>query len=542
MGNAVEVTESGWRRAGLWPNVSLGEMIAATAAERPDALLHAYSSRGERTATLEDIHGRGRRLAAALVRRGVCPGDVVAVQLPNWLENAVVSQAVAILGGVLLPIVHIFGPAELGFILADSRAVAFIVPDCWHKFDYLDRLKRLPDLPSLRTIIVLGETIPDGAQSLAALMDEEVAGETFLSVRDADDPALLLYTSGTTAEPKGVVHSSRSFIAELLSQIHEGEPLECWLSPWPAGHIAGTIGVLGHALLGRPMVIMDAWDPQVAARLIEERQVAQLSGTPLHLSGLMAAARSTGNSLRSLHTFLLGATTVPESLVLESERAGIRCCRCYGSTELPTLSQGRQSDPTEKRLLTDGSLNAGCAVRIVDEEGRDLPLGTEGELAVKGPELFLRYTDPVLDEAAFLPGRWFLSGDIGLLDAEGFVTITDRKKDIIIRGGENISSREVEGLVLRLPGVGEAAAIGLPDQRLGERVCVVLVTQSGAAAPSLAQIGRAFADMGVAVQKTPEAVLVVAELPRTPTGKVQKAELRRMVAAGELSPYLSRAE
>jgi acyl-CoA synthetase (AMP-forming)/AMP-acid ligase II len=203
---------------------------------------------------------------------------------------------------------------------------------------------------------------------------------------------------------------------------------------------------------------------------------------------------------------------------------------------MPTVSQCNSADPLEKRLNTDGRPNAGVEVRIVDDAGTDLPTGAEGEIAVRGAERFAGYTDPVLNTASFLPGGWFLTGDIGRLDGDGYLAITDRKKDIIIRGGENVSSREVEELLLAVPGIREAAAIGAPDERLGERICAV-VTLDGSAEVSVATIDAAFREIGVARQKTPEFLVIVGEFPRTPSGKVQKAELRRDLAAqGHFAP------
>jgi acyl-CoA synthetase (AMP-forming)/AMP-acid ligase II len=199
---------------------------------------------------------------------------------------------------------------------------------------------------------------------------------------------------------------------------------------------------------------------------------------------------------------------------------------------MPTVSQCAPDDPLEKRLNTDGRPNVGVEVRIVDDGGADVPDGAEGEVAVRGPERFAGYTDPELGGSSFLPGGWFLTGDIGRLDPEGYLAITDRKKDIIIRGGENISSREIEELLMQVPGVREAAAIGAPDPRLGERVCAVLLLEQDAAVPTLETIGDVFANLGVARQKTPEALAIVDAFPRTPTGKVQKAELRRTLATG----------
>ena len=517
--------QGAWRAQGLWRDLALGEAMAEAATQTPGALLHIRGAESATQATLAEVHQRGRALAGSLTALGVGPGDTVAMQLPNCLENAVVFQAAGALGCTLLPIVHIYGPAELSHILADSGAKALIVPDRWRSIDYLERVARLPNLPRLAHTIVLGDDVPPDCLSWGALPEGEVPG----AATRPDDVALLLYTSGTTAAPKGVRHSSRTLLAELFAQVRSRQS-GGWFAPWPSGHIAGTLAILAHGVLGRDVAMLESWDAVAAAELIERFAVEQTSGTPFHLTGILEAAARDDRDLSSLRQFVVGATSVPPALVAEAEQAGVRCVRCYGSTELPTLTQCAPEDPLDKRLNTDGRLNPGCEVRFLDDAGEDVRVGAEGELAVRGPERFVGYTDPALDAAAFLPGGWFLTGDIGRMDDEGFVTITDRKKDIIIRGGENISSREVEELLLRLPGVAEAAAIGWPDPQLGERVCAVLRT-GGEKRPTLAEVAALFADIGVARQKTPERLAFVDDFPRTPSGKIQKASLRRQLFA-----------
>lgn len=520
--------EADWRQMGLWQDQSLAQAMAAAASAQPNAPLHFFGAEGEKLVTLGQVHTQGLALAGSFHALGLRPGDTIAMQLPNGLENAVLFQAAAALGITLLPIVHIYGPHELAHILADSGAKALVVPDAWRNIDYLDRLSRLPEIPTLEHRIVMGDKVPAGAIAFGDLPE----GELPKVETGPDAVALLLYTSGTTAAPKGVRHTSRSLLAELMAQWGDGATDDYGLSPWPSGHIAGTLGVMGHALLGRPMVILETWDPALAAKLVERFEVRQMSGTPFHLSGMMDAAARDQRDLSSFSQFLIGATTVPPSLVSASEEAGIKCCRCYGSTEMPTVSQCNPDDPLDKRLNTDGRLNPGVEVRIVNDLGNDVDAGKEGEIAVRGAERFLGYTDKALDDASFLEGGWFLTGDIGRIDAEGYLAITDRKKDIIIRGGENISSREVEELLIGVPGVREAAAIGVADARLGERICAV-VTTDGSAEVSVTAIDQVFRSIGVARQKTPEKLVILKEFPRTATGKIQKAELRRNLGAFE---------
>lgn len=528
---SIEQVQAEWRRLGLHRGWSLHEAMQHALQARPQALIafHAPDT-GVSTYRLDELHRRAEGLAAGLSRLGIGPGETLAVQLPNAVESAMIHIAAARLGCVLLPIVHIFGPKELTYVLRDSGAKTLILSSAWRRGQAEQKLAEL-DAPALERVILIGPEIEGvDAVSFDALCE---SGEPLPppAVCDPNDTALMLYTSGTTSAPKGVLHSHNSLLAEFFSmRIEQGDGDAVRLSPWPPGHIAGTIGLLGHSVLGRDAVIMQQWDASAAAELIEQFQVAETSGTPLHLLGIIEAATAQGRDLKSLRRFLTGATTVPETVIARAEALGVRACRCYGSTELPTSTACKAEDPLEKRLSTDGRPLPGCEIRIVDDDLNNVPVGKDGEILVRGAELARKYSDPERTAESFLPDGWFRTGDIGRLDLEGYMTVTDRKKDIIIRGGENISSLEIEDLLLQMPGVREAAAVAAPDERLGEIVCAFVVPEPGAA-PDIPTIDRHFRQMGVARQKTPERLEIVEALPRTPAGKVMKTELRAQLKA-----------
>ena len=484
---------------------------------------------GDRETTVRKVAADAERVAGALQGHGIGPGDVVAVQLGSTYEGAVVQAAVALSGAVLLPIVQIYGPRELGFILRQSGAVMLVLPEAFRGRVHAATVLRALERPSgLRTVVVVG-SLPDdvhGAVSFADLVQRPGAPYT-APVLDRDARAMLVYTSGTTSDPKGVQHSHRTLLAELFSPVMT-RPLR-QLALFPAGHVAGLLGLLRVLVHGCPTVVLEAWDPARAAQLVDEHRLTYGVGAPVQLAGLLdEQARGTA-TLATLAEFMTGAAGVPPALIQRAEAAGIAAYRCYGSSEHPTISTGHPFDPLDKRANTDGRIIEGTEVRIVDDEGVDLPTGAEGEIVSRGGELFLGYTDSDLDREAFLPGRWFRTGDVGRLDAEGYLTITDRKKDIIIRGGENISSKQVEDVLAEHPAVLDVAAIGLADPLLGERVCVVVTLRPGLHL-DLAAVREHFAASGLARQKTPERVEVVDELPRTPSGKIQKFELRRRFA------------
>lgn len=514
-----------WRALGYHRDETLGEMCRTRARLSPDAALHFVSESGSTHISLAELAERSQRLAGSLRALGLRPGDAVALQVPNWIEGALLYQAAFALGLVVVPIVHIYGAAELSYILRKSGARVLFIPDRWRRIDYLERLSMLGDAPALEHIIIIGGDAPAGMIGWSRF----VAGEAAIAGAErqlADDPALLIFTSGTTADPKGVVHSHNSLLADIRTMDSVAQyPKGTALSPWPSGHIAGVLGLLRPFLTGQDAVIMDQWDAGLAARLIEQHGVVMTSGTPFHLDGLLEAAERQGNAVGSLQGYMTGAASVPPALIARAEAAGIHAYKCYGSTEHPTISSGQPADAFEKRLGTDGRILPGTQVRIVDDAGGSLPAGQAGEIAVIGPEQFLGYLDPALNTASFLPDGWFLTGDVGVVDADGFLAITDRKKDVIIRGGENIASREVEDLLARHPGILESAVVAKPDARMGEVVCAFLRIAPGAEV-DLGEIGRHFRALGVARQKTPEAIRIVEDFPRTAAGKIRKHDLR----------------
>jgi acyl-CoA synthetase (AMP-forming)/AMP-acid ligase II len=479
--------------------------------------------------TLAGLVEDAARLAGALEGLGVGPGDVVAVQLPGSYDGAIAQAAVTLRGAVLLPIVLIYGPRELAFILRQSGAVALIVPSSWRGRDHTAVVTALPELPALRAVVVAGETVPDGMIPFTDLTGRLARPHT-TPRPDPDSRAMLVYTSGTTAEPKGVQHSHRSLLAEVYSPViprEAGVPVR-HLGLFPPGHVAGLLGLLKILVLGTPTVVIESWDQVRAAKLVDEYGITSAVGAPIQVAGLLDERERGTATLATLRDFMTGAAAVPPSLIERAHFAGVAAYRTYGSSEHPTISTGIAADPLVKRATTDGRIIEGSEIRIVDDEGRDVP---EGEIVSRGPELFLGYTDPELDKAAFLPGGWYRTGDVGRLDADGYLTITDRKKDIIIRGGENISSKEVEDVLAEHPAVAEVAAVGLPDDRLGERVCAVVVLRPGASL-DLDDVRAHFAAAGVARQKTPERLVVLDQLPRTAAGKVQKFLLRKELVRG----------
>lgn len=499
-------------------NANFIEKMTVAAAQRPEALLTVASDIRPCETSLAEVVAAGQRMGTRMMTAGIAPGDIIGCMLPNWREWLVVAVAAAHAGAVMLPIVTIYGAQELGFILRQSGAKWLFTPDSFRNIEYSSVVADCGECSKLERHIVTGPEF-DALEAEGPISDPVMA--------DPEELALLVFTSGTTADPKGVMHSARGLLAELETMriMRGGSDDDAVISPWPPGHVAGALSMYRYLCQGSPLVLMDQWDAALAAKLVESHRVTSSSGTPFHLSGLMAAAEANDYDLSSLRQYLVGAAPVPPSLIEACQRQGLAVYHCYGSSEHPTVTSGVVDDPLDKQLHTEGRAIVGSEIRFVDDEGNEVPSGEEGEICSRGPELFMGYLDPALNESAFLPGGWYRSGDIGRLDAEGFLLITDRKKDIIIRGGENISSKEVEAVLLGLDGVTDAAVVAAPDERMGEVVRACLVLSPGTAM-TLEDIRAHFASAGIARQKTPERLSIIDELPRNASGKVLKHKLR----------------
>jgi acyl-CoA synthetase (AMP-forming)/AMP-acid ligase II len=523
-----EALERTWHEGEASSRPTLADVLADGAREHADTPIIFHSTIYPGRLTLSEIHARAQTVAANLHRLGIEQGDAVAVQLPNWPQTAIAYYAIAALGGVLIPIVSIYGPTEVGFILRQSGARALMLPRRYRRIDAATDVPRLGHTPDLRRVIVVGDDDP--VPETVAWHDLEMApDDTSFPAPAANAAALavIVYTSGTTADPKGAQHSHDSVLAELRDGPTPplGVPGTVNLQPFPAGHTAGLAALFGPAVHGYPTVLLDTWDAAACAALIEEHRVSAMAGTPFLISSMLDAAEANGNDISSLRHGVTGGAGVPPALVRRADAIGWRVGRCYGATEQPSITGCASSDPISKRADTDGRRLGSNQLRIVDEDGAELPIGEEGEIVSAGPEQFIAYTDPELNRDAFTADGWFRTGDVGRLDADGYVTITDRRKDIVIRGGENISSQEVENVLLAHPGVAEAAIVGMPDPAYGERVCAFIVLRPGRTL-ELPEVQRHFTQAGVARHKTPEFLRIVDELPRTAAGKVRKAELR----------------
>jgi acyl-CoA synthetase (AMP-forming)/AMP-acid ligase II len=523
-----------WYREGWYSDRTCLDALEAGAAERGDVPLTFVVGDSVSSPTIREIRDRALVLAASLQGLGVRGGDAVAVQLTNRVECAVAYQAVLLCGAVLVPIVHIYGPVEVAFILNQSGAKVLIMPDRHGSITYSERLQELSRIDSLRHVVILDAEPGEGYHAWSQL--DTPAARYRRPAVNADDVCLLMYTSGTTSAPKGVQHSHNTVLAEqkTMPALLAGQPDDVSLVTFPPGHIAGVASMLRPLITGVRTVFIDGWDPALAVEVVHRFGVTCTAGTPFHLAGILELG-DTGDKLASLREFLVGAAPVAQEIGRRAAQAGISTFRSYGATEHPTVTGEHEGEPEWARLSTDGKPLPGSAVRIVGPDGADCPTGVDGEVVVRGPDQFVGYQDRSLNAEAFTADGWFRTGDLGHLDDEGRLTITDRIKDVIIRGGETISAGQVEEVLKAHPAVADGVAVAAPHPRYGDVVAVVVVLKPGCAL-DLDGLRAHFAASGLARQKTPERLAIVDELPRTSLGKVRKAQLRAdLFGAGGVS-------
>jgi acyl-CoA synthetase (AMP-forming)/AMP-acid ligase II len=514
-------------RAGFWDDQALGRILSDGLRDAAALPFTVRSDRNPYRGTLGDVDELARRVANGLRARGIGRGDPVAFQLPNWMEAAATFYAIAYLGAVVVPVVHFYGPKEVSYILRRTGVKALVTADSFGHLDFVANLDTMrPDLPDLEWAAVVGDEPGPNLRFSDLIADDPIDGPDAI---DPDRPALIAYTSGTTSDPKGVMHSHRTIGAEIrqLGAVQPAGPPA--LVGAPVGHGIGMLAALLLPLHRRqPVHLIDVWDPgRVLAAMLEDDLSSGQGATYFLISLLDHPDFDVERHGRLMPVIGLGGSAVPAAVGERAEALGITTTRSFGSTEHPSITGSTSDSPRDKRLFTDGSPLPGVEIRIVDEAGNDLPVGEPGEIWSRGPDCFVGYTDPELTAQAFTVDGWFMTGDVGVLDVDGYLAITDRKKDIIIRGGENVSAVEVEEQLLRMPGVAEVAVVAAPDPRLGERGCAFVRMQPGVGAPDLVTVRTHLEARGLAKQKWPEDVRAIAEFPRTPSGKIQKYVLRQ---------------
>ncbi|GAA3522487.1 medium-chain fatty-acid--CoA ligase [Amycolatopsis ultiminotia] len=522
--------------AGLWESTSFAELAAQRASAHPGRrfLVDSTSS-----VTFAEFRDQSLRLAVGLLRSGIGRGDRVAVQLPNWTEFPVLAAALSRIGAILVPIMPIYREDEVAYVLRNSGAVAAVTCGLFRKFDHLAMFEGLQrEIPDLRRVYAARpdrEPDPAAAAPLSALVAEgniEALEAEAGPGSGPDDGFLIVYTSGTTSRPKGCFHTFNTLRASAAA-IAKGlryDERDVQFGPSPITHSTGLVtSVVLPLLTGATSCLMEVFEPEAALWWIEQYGcTVAVTATPF-LQMLMSAYDPEKHDASSLRFWVCAGSPIPGAVIAKASElfAGCRTLSLYGRSENMVTTMCTAADPVGRAADSDGAAVAGAQVKIVDHDGHEVPRGEEGDISYRGPSHMLEYfRDEAQTEALFTPEGFSRSGDLGRMDPDGYVRVTGRLKDIVIRGGMNISAREVEDHLIAHRGIDGVAVIGMPDERLGEKVCAYVTPAEAGAAPTLRDITDFLRARHVAAQKLPERLEVVSELPMTATGKVKKHELR----------------
>lgn len=551
-GEVDEARAAEFRRAGWWGDASLYDYWSLSLAAHPDktAVVDAHGV----AYTYSQVQARAARVAAWLRAQGVTPGDVVSVQVPNWSDHLVITVACLRVGAVLNPVLTNHRLAELTQSTRLCATTVLVMPTRFKNTDYRPFVGQvLGAVQDLRAVLLVEHPADAGAGASdagAGASDDDPRVTTLARVLAATEPlpegdatptrgtdvAAILFTSGSEAAPKGVLLSHDNLLCIERSYAYElgiGFPDRIFM-PAPLAHATGFMhGVTLTYVVGATLVLLDVVTGEAAVAMINAHDATCGQAAPSVVQRIFDACDAPEDLTGALRFFCCGGSPVPRQLVAQGARFGVRLYSVYGSTESAPHTLTTASDSDERVVCSDGRAVVGMEVRIVDPETRaTLPPGVEGEEASRGPAVFLGYLDrPDLTAAVLDADGWYYSGDLAVMDADGYIRITGRRKNVIIRGGENISATEVEDIVRDMPGVADVAVVAMPNDAVGECACAYLVMREGARPLTVADMRAFFIARGVAKYKIPEWVEYLDELPRSPAGKVRKGELRAQIAA-----------
>lgn len=520
----------------IWSNKTVADHLAERLLSMPDQV--AVIEEG-RAVTFRELDGEARQLASALVQRGYRPGDTISFQLPNWREAVVIGLAAAMAGLVLGPITPIYRDAEVGFMLRDSCSKLLFISGSFRGYDYVAMAARLRRAGASDIDIVVVRGDAGNFISYASLLDE-AEGTVVLPGSDPDAVKLVMYTSGTTGRAKGVLHTHNSLQAEnRIRHLHLGIDVgDILYNPSPVTHVTGMLYSLCMPFtLGITTILADVWNPVAAIGAMRRHRATGMIASTIFLEGLLDEARRQDEHLPDLRFYLCGGAQVRPELIREAASFFGNCIfsRIYGATEVPNITGGVNARANAAHGAdTDGQI-FGCEARIVDPlTGDPVPAGDEGEIVARGPQMLVGYTHEADNAPSFDSEGFFRMGDLGRIVHDDYIVVTGRKKDIIIRGGENISPKEIEDVLLSHPSIADIAIVAMPSVRTGEMACAFITPENGCTI-GLSQISEMLVAAGFAKQKIPEHLELIDDMPRTAIGKIRKDVLReraRHIAAG----------
>ncbi|EJK1537351.1 medium-chain fatty-acid--CoA ligase [Escherichia coli] len=525
-----EQRRAAYRQQGLWGDASLADYWQQTARAMPDKI--AVVDNHGASYTYSALDHAASCLANWMLAKGIESGDRIAFQLPGWCEFTVIYLACLKIGAVSVPLLPSWREAELVWVLNKCQAKMFFAPTLFKQTRPVDLILPLQNqLPQLQQIVGVDKLAPaTSSLSLSQIIADNTPLTTAITTH-GDELAAVLFTSGTEGLPKGVMlthnnilASERAYCARLNLTWQD-----VFMMPAPLGHATGFLhDVTAPFLIGARSVLLDIFTPDACLALLEQQRCTCMLGATPFVYDLLNLLEKQPADLSALRFFLCGGTTIPKKVARECQQRSIKLLSVYGSTESSPHAVVNLDDPLSRFMHTDGYAAAGVEIKVVDDARKTLPPGCEGEEASRGPNVFMGYFDePELTARALDEEGWYYSGDLCRMDEAGYIKITGRKKDIIVRGGENISSLEVEDILLQHPKIHDACVVAMPDERLGERSCAYVVLKAPHHSLSLEEVVAFFSRKRVAKYKYPEHIVVIEKLPRTASGKIQKFLLRK---------------
>ncbi|MGE2448218.1 medium-chain fatty-acid--CoA ligase [Escherichia coli] len=525
-----EQRRAAYRQQGLWGDASLADYWQQTARAMPDKI--AVVDNHGASYTYSALDHAASCLANWMLAKGIESGDRIAFQLPGWCEFTVIYLACLKIGAVSVPLLPSWREAELVWVLNKCQAKMFFAPTLFKQTRPVDLILPLQNqLPQLQQIVGVDKLAPaTSSLSLSQIIADNTPLTTAITTH-GDELAAVLFTSGTEGLPKGVMLTHKNILASERAYCARLNLTwqDVFMMPAPLGHATGFLhGVTAPFLIGARSVLLDIFTPDACLALLEQQRCTCMLGATPFVYDLLNLLEKQPADLSALRFFLCGGTTIPKKVARECQQRSIKLLSVYGSTESSPHAVVNLDDPLSRFMHTDGYAAAGVEIKVVDDARKTLPLGCEGEEASRGPNVFMGYFDePELTARALDEEGWYYSGDLCRMDEAGYIKITGRKKDIIVRGGENISRREVEDILLQHPKIHDACVVAMPDERLGERSCAYVVLKAPHHSLSLEEVVAFFSRKRVAKYKYPEHIVVIEKLPRTASGKIQKFLLRK---------------
>ncbi|EFP9142163.1 medium-chain fatty-acid--CoA ligase [Shigella flexneri] len=525
-----EQRRAAYRQQGLWGDASLADYWQQTARAMPDKI--AVVDNHGASYTYSALDHAASCLANWMLAKGIESGDRIAFQLPGWCEFTVIYLACLKIGAVSVPLLPSWREAELVWVLNKCQAKMFFAPTLFKQTRPVDLILPLQNqLPQLQQIVGVDKLAPaTSSLSLSQIIADNIPLTTAITTH-GDELAAVLFTSGTEGLPKGVMLTHNNILASERAYCARLNLtwLDVFMMPAPLGHATGFLhGVTAPFLIGARSVLLDIFTPDACLALLEQQRCTCMLGATPFVYDLLNLLEKQPADLSALRFFLCGGTTIPKKVARECQQRSIKLLSVYGSTESSPHAVVNLDNSLSRFMHTDGYAAAGVEIKVVDDARKTLPPGCEGEEASRGPNVFMGYFDePELTARALDEEGWYYSVDLCRMDEAGYIKITGRKKDIIVRGGENISSREVEDILLQHPKIHDACVVAMPDERLGERSCAYVVLKAPHHSLSLEEMAAFFSRKRVAKYKYPEHIVVIEKLPRTASDKIQKFLLRK---------------